>query len=248
MYGFSTLPSVRAAILIAVGLAGLSFFIVYEQRISHPLLDIGLFRRNTVFAFSNLAALINYAATFAVGFVLSLYLQNLKGLSPTDTGLVLMAQPIVQTLFSPLAGRLSDTVASTGMAICLVGLVCLMFIDASSSLTFIVVCLAVLGLGFALFTSPNTNAVMSSIERHHIGVAGAVVSMVRQIGMMFSMGILMMLMTIFLGQSTLEAAVYGSFVTCSRVTFGVFAALCLAGIFASLARGKMRGGDSAGSV
>ncbi len=245
MYGFSTLPSVKAAIMIAVGLAGLTLFVIYEQKIAHPLLDIALFRQNAVFAFSNLAAMINYAATFAVGFILSLYLQNLKGLSPTDAGLVLMAQPIVQTIFSPLAGRLSDkteprTVASTGMALCLVGLILLLFLTADSSLTFVVICLIILGLGFALFTSPNTNAIMSSIERRHIGVAGAMVGMVRQLGMMFSMGILMMLMAIFLGKSELEPSVYGSFMICSRVTFAVFGGLSIIGIFASLARGKMR--------
>ena len=249
MYGFSKLPAISAALVGVVGLAGVIAFVIYEQKIDHPLVDIGLFRYNAVFAFSSLAALINYSATFAVGFVLSLYLQNLKGLSPEDAGLVLMAQPIVQTVFSPLAGRLSDkteprTVASIGMAVCLIGLICLAFLSANSSLTFVIVCLAVLGFGFALFTSPNTNAIMSSVERRHLGVVGAMVAMVRQMGMMFSMGILMMLLALFLGKAAIDVATYSQFVVCARVTFVVFAVLCLGGIFASLARGRLHNNAS----
>ena len=243
MYGFSTLPSAMAAVLIAAG------FVLYERRIEHPLVDIDLFRHNTVFAFSNLAALINYSATFAVGFMLSLYLQNLKSLTPQEAGLVLMSQPVVQALFSPLAGRLSDrieprTVASSGMALGFVGLLCLVFLTADSSIAYISFCLVLLGLSFALFTSPNTNAIMSSIERRYYGVAGATVSSMRQLGMMFSMGILMMLMSLMLGQSAVEPSNYDRFMACSQIAFLVFAVLLFGGIFASLARGKMRTGPS----
>jgi len=244
MYGFSTLPSIPAAVMIAAGLVGLAFFVVYEQKVGNPLVDIGLFRYNTVFAFSNLAALINYSATFAVTFLLSLYLQKLKSLSPQEAGLVLMAQPVVMTLFSPLAGRLSDkteprNVASTGMALTLVGLICLVFVTADSSLTYVVACLMLLGLGFALFTSPNTNAIMSSVERRFFGVAGAMVSTMRQLGMMFSMGILMMLLALMLGQAAIEPSNYDQFMTCTRITFVIFGVMCFGGIFASLARGKL---------
>jgi len=244
MYGFTNLPSVMGAALIVAGLAGLTGFVIYEQRVEHPLVDIGLFRHNTVFAFSNLAALINYSATFAVGFMLSLYLQNLKSLTPQQAGLVLMSQPVVQTLFSPLAGRLSDrieprTVASAGMALGLVGLLCLVFLTPDSSIAYISFCLVLLGLSFALFTSPNTNAIMSSIERRYYGVAGATVSSMRQLGMMFSMGILMMLLSLMLGQSAVEPSNYDRFMACCRIAFLVFAVLSFGGIFASLARGKL---------
>jgi EmrB/QacA subfamily drug resistance transporter len=249
MYGFSTLPSALAAVLIVLGLAGLAGFVIYEQRVEHPLVDIRLFRHNTVFAFSNLAALINYSATFAVGFMLSLYLQNLKALSPQQAGLVLMTQPVVQALVSPLAGRLSDrieprTVASSGMALGLVGLLCLVFLNADTSIAYISFCLVILGLSFALFTSPNTNAIMSSIERRHYGVAGAMVGSMRQLGMMFSMGILMMLLALVLGQSAVEPSNYDRFVTACRIAFLVFAGLSVIGIFASLARGKLRNDNS----
>ena len=244
MYGFTNLPSPYAFALIAIGLIGIVFFVIFELRISNPVFDINLFRYNTVFAFSNLAALINYAATFGVGFLLSLYLQRLKGLSPQEAGLILVSQPIVQAVFSPLAGRLSDkteprTVASFGMTLTLIGLVLLFFLDADSSVAFIITCLAVLGFGFALFSSPNTNAIMSSVERHFFGVAGATVSTMRQIGMMLSMGIVMMILALLLGDSAISAENQNQFISSIKIAFAVFAVMCFGGIFASLARGKL---------
>ncbi len=248
MYGFSKLPASYAVYLIGTGLAGIVIFIIYELKLDDPVVDIRLFRYNTVFAFSNLAALINYAATFAVSFLLSLYLQEVRGLSPQDAGLILVSQPFVQAVFSPLAGRLSDrieprTVASTGMGITFIGLVLLNFITQEISIYYILGCLTFLGFGFALFSSPNTNAIMSSVERRTYGVASAVVGTMRQLGMMFSMGIVMMILALHLGQAEIGSANIGDFVGSMKTAFTVFAVMCFGGIFASLARGKMnRGG------
>jgi MFS family permease len=244
MYGFTNLPALFAVILIIIGLAGMALFVVFESRIQNPVIDINLFRHNTVFAFSNLAALINYAATFAVGFLLSLYLQRLKGLSPQEAGLILVSQPIIMAIFSPLAGRLSDkteprTVASLGMTLTFIGLTLLFFLDADSSIKYIIACLVVLGFGFALFSSPNTNAIMSSVERRFFGVAGAMVSTMRQVGMMLSMGIVMMILALLLGDSAITAENQNQFVCSIRIAFAVFAVMCFGGIFASLARGKL---------
>jgi EmrB/QacA subfamily drug resistance transporter len=244
MYGFSQIPSQYAFMMIIAGIAGLIVFVAYEMRIANPVIDIKLFRYNSVFAFSNLAALINYAATFAIGFLLSLYLQRIKGFPPEEAGLILVAQPIVQTIFSPLAGRLSDrmeprTVASLGMALTFLGLLLLLSLAADSSVAFLIVCLAVLGFGFGLFSSPNTNAIMSSVERRFFGVAGSMVSTMRQIGMMFSMGIVMMILAVIVGDSEIGPENTESFMDCIKITFAVFAAMCFGGIFASLARGKL---------
>ncbi|MGB5889388.1 MAG: MFS transporter, partial [Thermoanaerobaculia bacterium] len=213
-------------------------------RIDHPVLEIDLFRHNTVFALSNLAALINYAATFAVGFLLSLYLQKVRGLAPQDAGLVLIAQPVVQALVSPLAGKLSDrseprTVASLGMAITLVGLVLLVFLDDTTPLRLVVGCLAVLGLGFGIFSSPNTNAIMGSVERRFFGVAGAMVGTMRQMGMMVSMGLVMTVLAVLMGSAEISGQNQALFLEAMRISFGLFAGLCFGGIFASLARGRV---------
>jgi MFS family permease len=244
MYGFSTLPSLTSGLTALAGLIGIIFFVLFEKRVLHPIVNIDLFRRNTVFAFSNLAALISYAATFAVGFLLSLYLQKVKALSPQAAGLILVAQPFVQAVFSPLTGRLSDkheprTLASLGMIGTLLGLIMLAFLGTATPLWYIVICLIILGLGFALFSSPNTNAIMSSVERPVYGVASATLSTMRQMGMMFSMGTVMMAISLLMGKADIGPDNTGQFLLSMRISFILFAVLSFGGIFASLARGKM---------
>ena len=178
MYGLSSLPAPRGAWYLAAALAGMVLFVRWELRVREPLLDINLFRANRVFAYSNLAALINYSATFAVGFLLSLYLQIIKGLGPQAAGMILLCQPLVMVIFSPLAGRLADRlearlIASAGMALVTVGLLLLAALEPHSPTLFIVTALTVLGLGFAFFSSPNTHAIMSAVDSRYYGIASA---------------------------------------------------------------------------
>ncbi|HMA54174.1 MAG TPA: MFS transporter, partial [Acidobacteriota bacterium] len=243
MYGFSRLPSPLGFALIAAGLAALALFVFLELRLPGPLIDLGLFRRNRIFAFSNLAALFNYSATAAVAFLMSLYLQYIKGLPPHKAGFVLVAQPIVMALTSPFAGRLSDRteprlIASAGMALSAVGLLLFSFIGPETDFGFIVGTLVCLGLGFGLFSSPNTNAVMSSVEKRHLGIASASLGTMRLTGQMMSAGITMMIFALVMGRAPITPALYPLFLRSTHIAFIFFAALCLAGIFASLARGN----------
>ena len=245
MYGFTMLPDIIGVVLILAGAAGFMAFIRWETKVKSPVLDIGMFRNNTVFALSNVAALINYSATFAVGFLLSLYLQYIKGLSPQNAGLVLVAAPVVQAVFSPIAGRLSDRiepriVASAGMGLTVIGLIFFIFLGKATSLWFIIAGLMILGLGFALFSSPNTNAVMSSVDRKCYGVASATLSTMRQIGMTFNMGMVMLIFGIYIGRVQITPPYYPAFISSVNMVFIISAVLCFGGIFASLARGKVR--------
>jgi EmrB/QacA subfamily drug resistance transporter len=244
MYGFSKLPAAYSFYLLGIGLTGMAVFVWYELKLKDPVIDIRLFRYNTVFTLSNLAALINYAATFAVTFLLSLYLQRVRGFSPQEAGTLLVIQPLVQAVLSPLAGRLSDrvqprTVATTGMGMTLIGLVLLAFVSRAISIYYVAGCLVFLGIGFALFVSPNTNAIMSSVNRGMYGVAGAMVGTMRQMGMMFSMGIVTMILALHLGGADIGPDNVDSFVGSMRTAFAVFAVMCVGGVFASLARGKV---------
>lgn len=245
MYGFTTMPSYSAALLVVLGIIALAIFVKYEQKVASPLVEVSHFRDNAVFAFSNLAALINYAATFAVGFMLSLYMQKVRMLTPQVAGTILIAQPIVQAIFSPVAGRLSDkveprTLASLGMAVICVGLLMLTVVSLTTPIAYIIACLVLLGFGFALFSSPNTNAIMSSVSRSHYGFAGATVSAMRQIGMMFSMAVVTVTMTLFIGSSEILSANAEQFIVSCRYAFALFALMCFGGIFASLARGNVQ--------
>lgn len=246
MYGFTRLPETSGAGLILAGAIGAIVFVKWEMRVNSPVLNIALFRRNIVFAMSSLAALINYSATFAAGFLISLYLQYIKGFSPQMAGIVLVTSPVVQAIFSPLAGRLSDRVepriiASIGMALSAIGLVPFIFLSRDSGLPFVIASLALIGFGFAMFASPNTNAVMSSVEKRSYGVASAVLATVRQVGMTFSLGIVMLVFAVYLGRVPITPEYHAAFLASLNTAFIIFAVLCFLGIFASLARGKVRG-------
>jgi len=245
MYGFSKLPGMRGAFLIFLSLLGCWAFVKWEIKSNSPMFDMDLFRNNKVFAFSNLAALINYSATFAVSFLLSLYLQFIKGLHPQEAGIILISQPIMQAIFSPLAGKLSDRteprmVASTGMALTTIGLFLFTFLSEKTSIPLIIADLMLLGFGFALFSAPNTHAVMSSIEPRFYGVASGALGTMRTTGMMLSMGMVMLIFTLYIGRIQITPPYYPSFIKSVQVAFSIFSVLCLAGIFASLSRGRMR--------
>ncbi len=251
MYGFSVLPSVLGIVLVLGGIIGILSFIWWETRTTHPVLDIDLFRGNRVFAFSNLAALIHYSAGFATGFLLSLYLQSVRALQPQEAGLILVAQPIVMTIFSPLAGRFSDRtdprlIASAGIALTAIGLLLLASLNTQTSIAFIVLVLVLSGLGFALFSAPNTHAIMGSIQRRSYGVAAATLGTMRLTGQMLSMGIATVIISLYVGRGQITAQTSSLFLASMKTIFAVFAALCVGGVFASLMRGKLqRYGQSA---
>jgi MFS family permease len=172
-------------------------------------------------------------------------LQYLKGFDPQTTGLILVAQPIVQVVFSPFAGRLSDRmepriVASAGMGLCVIGLTVFSFLTLETSLGLILASLMLLGLGFALFSSPNANAIMSAVEPCYYGLASGMVSTMRLIGQMISLGIAMLTFSVIMGHVEIAPAQMDELMVSIKVAFGIFAGLCLMGMLFSLARGKMQ--------
>lgn len=241
MYGFSKLPSAAGWIFLVSGIVLGILFLLYEKGISNAVFDIRLMLRNRVFAFSGIAALIHYSATSATGFFISLYLQYLKGLDPRTAGLIMISQPVMMALLSPLAGRLSDKynpgiIASSGMGLTATGLIMLCFLNESTPFWLIVTLLAIMGVGFGLFSSPNSNAIMSSVEKKHLGVASGVVGTMRMVGQMFSMGIAMMLLALYMGQEAIVPETYPGLIAGMRTGFVIFSVLCILGIFASMAR------------
>jgi MFS family permease len=245
MVGFSQLSTMLGAWFVLAGFLGLFVFIKRETKMRSPVLEIKLFRNNRVFAFSNLATMIHCSATFAVTFLLSLYLQYIKKLTPENAGLMLIAQPIVQAFCSPFSGKLSDRiepriVASIGMALTAVGLGLLTVLNEETTSVFIVGSLILLGFGFALFSVPNANAVMTSVENRFYGVAAGTLSTMRITGMVFSMGIALLIFSIYIGKVQITPETYPAFLRCTRLALTFFVILCFGGVFASLARGNIR--------
>lgn len=229
--------------VVVAGALGLTAFVLREARAPFPALKVTLFR-NPGFAFSNLAALIHYSATFGVGYLLSLYLQSVRGLDARQAGLVLLAQPILMAVLSPAAGRLSDRVqprlvASAGMALSLAALVVLALLGPTSAAWMVGLGLVLMGVGFGLFSSPNTNAVMSAVEKGDLGLAAAALGTSRMVGQAMSMALVAVIFQGFLGGQTLAAAGTGPLVAAMRGSFWLFVALCGVGIAASLARSSL---------
>lgn len=246
IYGFTILPSVAGAMLIVGGSLLFLCFVNYERRIVHPVLNVKLFFENRLFTLSSVASLINYATTFPIGFLMSLYLQQVKGFEVQYAGLILVVQPVVQALLSPVAGRLSDRVpshylASAGMALIAVSLFCIgFFITPDSSLMFIILTLVLFGVGFAAFSSPNTNAIMSSVERRDYSTASATTGTMRLVGQAFSMGVTTMIISIFLGNERVTPAVTSQFMQAMHTVFMLFAFVNLLGIYTSMVRIKSK--------
>ncbi|MGF7119593.1 MFS transporter [Methanobacterium oryzae] len=245
MFGFSELPGIIGIIMIIIGLIGLIAFVIFELKVEVPVFNMKLFKNRT-FGFSSLAALINYMATFAVSFFLSLYLQFIKGFDASGAGLILVAQPVVMAILAPMAGRLSDRydpriIATIGMSLSTLGLAQFIFLNTNTDVIFITIGLVVLGAGFGLFSSPNTNAIMGSVERRFMGIASATVSTMRLIGQTLSMGIAVLLFSLIIGKVQIMPENYPALLSSIQIAFIVFTALCFVGIFVSFAgRNKNR--------
>lgn len=229
--------------VIAAGIVLLALFIRHESRVEKPLVKPELFKNGPNFLLSNLSALLSYAATFAVSYLMAIYLQQIKGFGADIAGLILISAPAVQSIVTLYAGRLSDrysayTLASIGMGICVVGLAMFVFIDQNTPLAYIFAGLIVVGTGFGLFSAPNTNAIMSLAKPSDFGIAAAFVSTMRNLGMVISMSIITITVDTNLAGISIDDAPDTEIVWVMRLCFMIFAIICVVGVFASLNRKK----------
>jgi MFS family permease len=143
------------------------------------------------------------------------------------------------TVFTLLSGYISQKieprlVATAGMALNCAALIMLIFLGDTTSIWYIIIALAIYGTGIGLFVSPNTNAIMGSVESRVLGVASGTLGTMRTAGMMLSMGITMILFSLYLGQAEIIEAYYPQFLTSVRVGFIVFSALGFGGVIAQM--------------
>ncbi|MGI6784931.1 MAG: MFS transporter [Aminivibrio sp.] len=247
MYGASILPSAPGWVITGGGVALFSSFLRRMLRSEEPLFDVRLFSGNRIFAFSNAAALINYAATYSVSFLLSLYLQYIKALSPREAGLIMVTQPFLQAVLSPYAGRLSDRIepgllASGGMFSTASGLLILSFLGWNTPRILVYAALILLGVGFAFFSSPNTNAIMSSVPARFYGAASGSVGTMRVLGQMGSMTLITIIFSVYIGGEQITSERYADFLSAVRISFTISSAVCFAGVFFSWFRGNLHEG------
>ena len=249
-FGFTWGWSSPAALglLAAAVLAGVAFVIV-ESRVADPMLDLDLLRHNRLFATANLAALLNYAAMNAVTVLTAVFLEVVQHRPAQTAGLLLISQPILMAALSEPAGRLSDRIgtralASGGMFVIAVGLVLLAIMPRTASTGHVVAALAVVGLGMAAFSAPNTSAVMGSVDRSRLGIAASFLSTMRFTGQAISVALLGGIAgsklgavggrVIFLGAHVVDSA--GLYASGYRLAMAVAAVMALTGGLVSLTR------------
>jgi MFS family permease len=185
--------------------------------------------------------MINYASSFGVTFLFSLYLQEVKLFSPRDAGFVLIVQPLVQAVLSPYAGKLSDRfssskIATIGMAVCAFALFLCSFIKESTPVINIYAVLILMGTGFSIFSSPNMNAVMSSVKSKYYGVAASLVATMRTFGMLVSMTLITFLFSVLMKTSEVSYETRTIFLLSMKTSFILFSVLSVMGVFCSLGR------------
>lgn len=250
-WGWIGLESVM--LILISGLCWIGFILVERRMGQRALLDLRLFTHNRLFAYANLSALLNYASYFGVSFMISFYLQQVLDLTVLEAGTILLTMPVTMAVLSPFAGWLSDklgsrSLASGGMFIIAFGLLWLSFIGLSSPVWFVVMGLVIIGLGMGMFSSPNTSAVMGSVERRQLGVASGAVATMRFVGQSMSLAIMGAIVASIAGMASLSGLFSGlpmdigidasAFVEGLRAAFLVSAGIAMIGGFTSLARGK----------
>jgi EmrB/QacA subfamily drug resistance transporter len=243
IFGFSELPKPASFVWIVGGMIAFVGFVLYELKRRQPVFNVRIFSKNKLFGLSSLSALINYASTSAIAFMMSLYLQYIRGFDARHAGLILIAQAVVQCVVSLYAGKLSDkmnaSVLSTiGMGIIVAGLFGLIFLSPSTPIVYIILLLALLGFGFGLFSSPNSNVIMSSVEKKYLGQASATMGTMRLMGQAFSMGIAMMSLSLYVGNKVITPELHPYFMQSLHVTFIICFILCIIGTYTSSFRTK----------
>jgi len=161
-------------------------FLRIESRAASPVVALSLFKIRT-FTVSVTSLSLNFAGQSAVTFLMPFYLQQVKNFSTAQTGFVLATVPSMMLLLSPISGRLSDRYGfrhqmTIGIALVTVGLLSLSTIDAGTSVPMLVLRLAIVGIGTAIFMSPNSASIMNSVPRERLGTASASVATARNIG------------------------------------------------------------------
>lgn len=238
IYGFSNLTHKYSLFLLIGGIIGLSMFYLVEKRVEFPLINLGLFKSRS-FIFGNITAFINYGAFVSVSFILTLYLQYLKGYDPLKAGLIVSVQSIAMVLVSPYAGRLSDKIApenvsTAGMILTTVGVALMTLINFENAPYLGGISLIIFGAGIGLFYASNTKVVLSAVDKKYFGVAGATLSNSRSIGQIFGMGIVTLVISAILGDAQIVPSNYPGLIMSLRISLVAIAVLSAVGIFTSI--------------
>ena len=193
MVAFPMLSEAVTIAILVVGIVSLLLFAIFEPRIKEPIIQLHLFQ-DRLFTLANLSGLLNGIARGAVLFLLIFFLQGPYGQDPLRAGLMLTPFGLAFMIVGPISGRLSDFVGSRllapiGLAITALGLFGLTMISPTTPYWLLSIYMVLMGGGSGFFTSPNTNAIMSSVRPNMRGAAAGILSMLNNTGQMLSIAI-----------------------------------------------------------
>lgn len=193
MMAFPMLPQPVITTILIVGVISLILFGAIEPRIKEPVVQIRLFRHR-LFTLASLSGLLNGIARGAVLFLLIFFLQGPYGQDPLTAGLMLTPFGAAFLIIGPLSGRLSDRIGSKilapiGLGISALGLLGLVTVQPTTPFWLLSIYMALMGGGSGFFASPNTNAIMSSVEPQMRGAAAGILNMLNNTGQMLSIAI-----------------------------------------------------------
>ena len=210
VYGLSKLPSILGVAMLGLSVLSLISFIVHQKRDPQPLIRVQMFKESRVFSLSLTTSFFMYGSNFAILFLLSLYLQYIKGYGPAYAGQILLMQALLMAIVAPFAGKLADrfeprVIATLGCAIVGIGFVLLIQLSTTTSASYISFSLALMGLGFGLFSTPNNSAIMGAVNEQEVGVASASMNLSRTIGNLFGMSLVNLMMHYYIGEATFSS-------------------------------------------
>jgi MFS family permease len=194
---------------IAAGLIVAVLFVLLQRRVEQPLLKVDVLMRNTVLHNALLVQCLLYTNAFCSVFLLSIYMQVTLGHSAKLSGQILAVGTVLMAAVAPLAGVLADRyrpgiIATNGVAVVIVAALMATWLDAESSLLHVALMLAVQGVGFALFSSPNMAIVMNSVPADRASIASALTAKSRSLGMLAGMAIAAALISLQLGNDPVD--------------------------------------------
>ncbi|MGN0177237.1 MAG: MFS transporter [Methanobrevibacter sp.] len=238
IYGFTTSITTTGKILTAIGIILLVIFVLYELRQKSPVFNMNLFK-NKKFTSSNIAALCSYLAIMVVTTILNYHFQYVRGWDAQMSGMILIITPIIMAIIAPNAGKLSDKVhpqklAAIGMTIATIALIILTCLNKDTPIYLIIIAMILQGIGMGLFSSPNMNAIMSSVPPKDAPTASASQATMRTIGQTMSLGLLTLIFAWIMGNLKLNPQYATMIVQASQIICGICTVACIIAIFASL--------------
>ena len=246
-----TFISIPLILLLFASFGLLALFFLVEWRVKQPILDLRMLKSNRLFLSTNLSALLMYTAHFNAFIMLSFYLQLIRLMDPIQAAFVLVVFPLTVVIVSPLGGRLSDRIGSRdlsvlGLVLLTISLLLMSTLSLNSSFLFIETSLILLGLGVALFASPNTNSNLSSVTADRRSMANGMLGTMRHLGQGLSLAIGAAIVGVFLSENiydvggTISAFEY---VQGLNRAFLIGAVISFVGIFPAFIRGSKKSLD-----